>query len=199
MAVGVAAVDRDENLRERASHDRVEPADRPEVQQPERAVREQQDVAGMRVGVEHPVDHDLPQHEFEQAARERRSVQATVLDGRLRRHYYRHAVEALHHEEPAPGQRLVERREPHEAVRVALRGRPHGREVARLDAEVELLADRRGEAVRELDGVEAGGGLRVDRRRGARPRRRRASVVHASRSTMSRSRSTTGSMPGAEP
>jgi hypothetical protein len=102
----------------------------------------------MGVGVEHTVEHDLPQHELQQAAGQRLPVKGLVGDD-LVGGSQRRPVQPLHDQDPFGAQRPMRDGDPHRAVPAGARGR-HRRHVARLDPEVQLLADRVGEAVGQV-------------------------------------------------
>ena len=66
---GVAACDSEQQPPQCGLLQRIEPTDRPEVDESKLTVAQHQDIAGMGVGVERPVDHHLAEHRREQAAR----------------------------------------------------------------------------------------------------------------------------------
>ncbi len=95
----VTVVDGEQQPLQSRSHPGVDTPDRAEVQQAQLPVAQQEDVARMLIGVEDPVDHDLPQEAVEEAAGQRVPVggQHAGLDRREGL-----AVQAFH-DQDAPG------------------------------------------------------------------------------------------------
>ena len=101
---GVAPVQGQQQPLQRGAQPGVDAPDRPEVEQAERPVGQQQHVARVRVGVEGPVQHDLAEQAVQQAAGQRGahvSGHADVDRGQ------RPPVQALHHQHQPGAQRLV--------------------------------------------------------------------------------------------
>jgi hypothetical protein len=142
----VAAVERQQQPLQRRPQRGVQPADRAEVQQPQAPVGQQQDVARVGVGVEDPVEHDLAQQDVQQGPGQRVAVEAALGERRPGGGQGR-AVQPLHDQHPLGAARLVRPGDHHAPVGG---GGRHRRQVARLDAEVQLLADRAGEAGGQL-------------------------------------------------
>ena len=130
----IAASDGDEHVDDRRLLDRVEPAHRAEVDEPERAVTEDEDVPRMRVGVEEAVAEHLVEHRAQQPLGEESAV-AAPLSGLLGIGNG-HPFEPLLDEEPVGAEIAVDLRDPHVAGRTDERRHLlHGR---RLALEVEL-------------------------------------------------------------
>src|SRR5215469_14440951 len=108
----------------------------------------------MRVSVEDTVDHDLAQQAVQQCPRQLASVDTALCDERVRA-TERDTIEKLHHQD-ALGCEVVEQSwQTHLVRRTVLNGRGRdGGEVARLDVEVQLLAQRRGKSVGQVDNAE---------------------------------------------
>lgn len=145
----VTAVDGKEQSLQRGSHPGVDTPDRAEVQQAQLPVAKEEDVARMGVGVEDPVDHDLPQEAVQEAAGQRGLV-AGEHAGLDRRQWL--AVEAFHHQHPPGGHRLDRHGDPHTGAAPQGRGGGDRGHVALLDAQVEFLAQGIAESVRQVDG-----------------------------------------------
>ena len=77
--VHVATRDRHHDVGDRRLLDRIETADRAEVDQSERSVGEREDVARMRIGVEQTTVHDLIQRGAEQLIGEALPIELRVL------------------------------------------------------------------------------------------------------------------------
>lgn len=129
----IAAGHYDEQPPQASLLQRVKPPHRPEVDQRQLAVAEDQDVARMRVGVEGPFDHRLPQEAFQQPAGQPGPVSAYVVQHRARVPCT-HPIQPFHHQDAAGRQRGMDRGDP-DGSRAG-----HGRDVASLDPEVEFLA-----------------------------------------------------------
>src|SRR5690606_19848355 len=93
----VAAVDREQQPLEGLLQPGVEPSDGTEIEKTEPPILEQQDVAGVGVGMEDAVQKDLPEQEVEQRTGKLLAVQPTVSDGRGSC-VEGDAVQALHHQ-----------------------------------------------------------------------------------------------------
>jgi hypothetical protein len=142
----VALAERQQHEHQRAAGLRVDPADHPEVEQPDGVVGPQQ-VAGVRVGVEEALVEDLLVVQLEELPS---GLRAGLPDRGLDD---RHAVDDLvHHEQAARGQLVVAEGHGHAAAR--RRDLGHPLDVACLLAEVELLAQRPGHLLDERRQVE---------------------------------------------
>ena len=138
---GIVQLRREQHAAERLQGDGVEHAGRTEVEQREGAVGLDEDVAGMRIGVEHAVGEHLPEERREQpvgelVARHRHRVDRRGVGDRAARHL-------LEHEHAVRRHVLVHLGDPHPDVVLAVRPDPRLR--SRLGREVELLLDRVGE------------------------------------------------------
>jgi hypothetical protein len=106
--------------------------------------------------VEDPAEHDLPEQAAKQRPREGLPVQSTGIDERPGG-VQGEPIQPLHHQHPLGAQLRVQGRQPHRGVGSGRgRRRCHRGHVARLDAEVEFLAERGGEATGQVDGADGG-------------------------------------------
>ena len=131
--------------------DRVETTDGAEVDEPEGAVGQGEDVAGMGVGMEQPDAHDLIERRPQQLIRQRRSIHGSVVemagvgDGE--------ALEALLHEHPSPRHAAKHLRDA-DGGPLVQHHRHLGHGVG-LVAEVELGPQPVGELAEHLTGADA--------------------------------------------
>ena len=144
---GVAAVDRGEQPGEAIARRTVQPSDGSEVEQRERVVGPEHHVAAVQVGVEDAGPEDLAQHGREQLAGDLGPPLAGHPGELFAGAGHGLALHALHHQDPGPGEPLVDQRDVHRTGR-GLRG-GDGAHVGGLDPVVELLVEARREAVRE--------------------------------------------------
>ena len=147
QGLGIVVGDTDHDVADRGLLDRIDDTGCTEVDQPEPAVGQHHDVAGMRVGVVAAVDEHLLQHRAQERVGE--------LDGgrahgeEVARVAHAAAVEPFHHED-ARGREVVEHaRDTH--GRVLGQVRADLRRVAGLDAVIELLLQAVAELLGEVD------------------------------------------------
>ena len=145
-------------------------ADRAEVEQGKPPVGEHQDVARMRVGVEHPALGDLVHHAAQQRTRQVGPVEPTLVD-QLPGVAQADPVQPFDDEHVLGAQLLVHGRKHHrhasDGTLLIWPGRGDRRHVARLHPEVELIPDGSGEPAGDADGADrarpAGPVLEADR------------------------------------
>ena len=142
----VAPYERGEDVDDRRLLDRIEPADRAEVDQPERAVREGEDVARVRIGVEEPD----PEHLVDRGPQQLLGQRVAVEPGRVQLIDVRQgpAVELLLDEHAARAEFAVHARHPNAGARAE----QHRHLFHRVGfvPEVELLAQAGRELIEHL-------------------------------------------------
>lgn len=129
----------------------VDPADGPEVDEAEVAGAQQKHVPRMGIGMERPLNEDLAEQGVQEHPAQSLAVDAEPLDlgsGVTQAD----TVETLHDERAVAREVGVHRRNADSVMRTSRCG--DSRDVAGLDAEVELLAERVGEPTSEVGDVE---------------------------------------------
>ena len=78
---GVVGVDRHDDLGEPIAHPAIEASDDAEVDERDDATRQDEDVAGVRIGMEQAVDEHLPQHGVRATSRHEAPIEVGGLGG----------------------------------------------------------------------------------------------------------------------